>query len=181
VRKLLKFGAKVTVISPEISSGMRRLEEKITILERKYRRGDVQSFLLVFAATGIPSVNSFIAEEGKREEILVNVVDTPDKCSFILPAVMNRGDLTIAVSTNGQSPSLAKKIRDEIEEIYKDKYVKFLKLLSSLRPKVANLYPENPKKRKFIWDRLMKSDIMELLACGREKDAREKAEKIVGQ
>lgn len=117
IRSLLIAGAGVTVISPQAD----RLPEGVRWLKRRYRRGDLAGARLVIAATNDQNVNRQVCAEAKRRKLLVNCVAPPDAGNFIVPAVARRGGLTIAISTDGVSPALAKRLRRDLERVlYKD-------------------------------------------------------------
>ncbi|HEX21059.1 MAG TPA: bifunctional precorrin-2 dehydrogenase/sirohydrochlorin ferrochelatase, partial [Actinobacteria bacterium] len=101
-----------------------------------------------------------IFREAETNNILINVVDKPELCSFFMPAVVNRGDLQIAVSTNGKSPALAKRIRRRLEEEYGPEYAPWLNLVSEYRRKIMQKEPDK-RKRKQAYDRLFNSNILE--------------------
>lgn len=172
---LIQYQAKVTLISPLLTS---RLEEQarrglFTYLKRKYRSGDVDGCFLVIGATNSSMVNAQIAKEAESKNILVNVVDRPELCNFIVPAVVRQGPLCIAVSTGGKSPALAKKIRYQLEEEFGPEYAKLLDILGDLRGLVKEKYPEDDERRHAIWQRLVGSDVLELLRWGRDEEAKE--------
>jgi precorrin-2 dehydrogenase/sirohydrochlorin ferrochelatase len=120
VQDLLDAGAMVTVISPEVHAGIQKISrengEMISIERRKYERGDLNGAFLVFCATDDSAVNREVFREAEQLNIFINAVDDPENCSFIVPSSIHRGDLIVAVSTSGASPSLAAKIRKDIEK-----------------------------------------------------------------
>jgi len=109
---LVEAGALVTVIAPEVGDEFTAIAQRIE--RRAYRHGDVAGFQLVMAATNDRAVNALVASDAKLHGLWVNSADDPDNCSFILPAVAQRGVVTIAVSTGGASPALARRLRTEI-------------------------------------------------------------------
>ncbi len=121
---LIESGARVRVVSPEVTDLVARWAEagRIAVERRGYRAGDLDGARLAYAATSDPRVNESIRDEARRAGIWLNVVDQPDLCDFITPALVRRGDLTIAVSTNGRVPGLSKKIRQELEQQYGPDY-----------------------------------------------------------
>lgn len=117
VNDLLEAGALVTVIAPRLHEDLRRICGKNPFhIERKYMKGDLEGAFLAFSATDDPNTNRLVFEEAREHGILLNSVDDPENCNFIIPSTFARGDLVIAVSTSGASPSLAAKIRRRIEE-----------------------------------------------------------------
>ena len=117
VTGLLAAGATVTVISPAVTQALADAARagRITCQRRAYRRGDLEGAALAFAATGDIAVNAAVAAEGGRRGVWVNAADDPAHCDFILPSVLRRGTLAIAVSTGGASPALARAVREELE------------------------------------------------------------------
>ena len=117
VSGLLDAGARVCVVSPRLTEALAALAS-VGIVEHRaktFRRSDVRGCVIVVAATGVPDVDDGVAEAARRARALVNVVDRAEACDFILPSVLRRGDLQIAVSTGGQSPALAREIRRRLE------------------------------------------------------------------
>lgn len=139
VESLLRACGQVTVISPTCTARLRSWAKDgaITLYERPYRPGDLQGFSLVFAATNDEVLHAQIAVEAREAGVLLNVVDRPALCSFIVPAVVSQGDLTFAISTGGASPALAKKIRQTLEEHFGPEYALALQLLARVRERVV--------------------------------------------
>lgn len=135
VRTLLEHGASVTVISPRVSDGLAQLagQGSIKISLRDYQSGDLEEALVVIAATDNSTVNAEVAREGRERRILTNVVDAPEHSNFIVPSLLRRGDISIAISTNGKSPALARKIRTELEQIFPQEYASLVLMLSEVR------------------------------------------------
>lgn len=132
---LLEHQASVTVISPTLSRGLQHLAEQgaIQTIIRHYQTGDIEEAFLVIAATDDPCINSSIADQRGKKRALINVVDNPDISDFIVPALVRRGDITIAISTAGKSPALARKIRAELEKKYGAEYASLVRLISEVR------------------------------------------------
>ena len=113
---LLQAGCQITVISPDATPGIRQAAQRgdITWLERTYQPGDMEGAFIGVAATNVWHVNREIFEEAERLGVLLNVVDDPDLCSFIAPSVVKREPVTLAISTGGASPALARKLRETL-------------------------------------------------------------------
>lgn len=141
VLSLLKAGAKVKVISPELTPKLKELFEKGEILweKRFYERGDLKGAFLVIAATNDPFVQKEVFREAEEENIPCNVVDKPEYCTFIVPSTVKRGDLVIAISTSGASPALARRLRENLEEIFGKEYEIYLKLMKKIREKILQM------------------------------------------
>jgi precorrin-2 dehydrogenase/sirohydrochlorin ferrochelatase len=135
VRSLLGAGAEVTVVSPEFCEELRQLAG-VRRVERTFDEGDAAGALLVYAATDDATANSAVAAAARKQRALVNVVDTPAECDFIVPSTLARGELTISVSTGGASPALARRLRLELEEQFPPAYADFVALLAELRREV---------------------------------------------
>jgi len=123
-RALLECGAHVTVVSPVVTRGLAALAAVGRIVERRrtFRRSDLRGCALAVAATGELAVDDAVAALARRARVLVNVVDRPARCDFILPSVLRRGELQIAVSTGGRSPALAREIRRRLEPLFGPEY-----------------------------------------------------------
>ena len=134
-KSLMKTGTLITVIAPEITKGLRAYKDKGVIkhIGRAYRKGDITSANIVISATGSRETNERVARDAQSLHKLINVVDTPDLCNFIVPAVFRRGMLSIAVSTGGVSPAFAKEIRKELEKIYGPELAGKLKAIRETR------------------------------------------------
>ena len=116
VGKLLPAGADVVVVSPEVSPELSGMD--VEIKHRPYERGDLEGANLAFAATGSREVNAAVAREAKERGIPANVADRPAGGDFAVPSTLRRGALQVAISTGGASPTLARRIRDELEEAF---------------------------------------------------------------
>lgn len=136
VNSLLESDASVRVISPLITEGLSGLSRdgSITHIHRRYKKSDLEGAFLVIAATSDMSVNKQVSADA--EDIPVNIVDVPDLCSFIVPSVVKRGPLTLAVSTSGVSPALSKSIRKELEQLYTDDMEGYLTCVAGIRKKL---------------------------------------------
>ena len=115
-RKLLQARARVAVISPEIGAELESVAAEVH--RRPYREGDLEGAYLAFAATDSREVNAAVAREANERGVPVNVADRPSEGDFALPSTLRRGRLQVAVSTGGASPTLARRIRDELEEVF---------------------------------------------------------------
>ncbi|PYN78152.1 MAG: siroheme synthase [Candidatus Rokuibacteriota bacterium] len=124
VRALLEYGAQVTVVSPTVTPGLAALAAsgRVANRARAFRRSDVRGCALAIAATDDPVVDAAVATAARRLRALVNVVDRPEHCDFILASVLRRGELQIAVSTGGRSPALAREIRRGLEALFAPNY-----------------------------------------------------------
>ena len=164
VEALLAAGGEVTLISPELTAALRVLEAagRLTVQQRPYQRGDLEAVSLVIAATDDPALQRQIAADAKQANILCNIVDQPGLCSFIVPAVIQQGDLTIAVSTNGASPALAKKIRQDLTEQFGPEYAVALRLLRRIRERLMHEQCSAKDRQRLLTD-LVESPLLDYL------------------
>jgi precorrin-2 dehydrogenase/sirohydrochlorin ferrochelatase len=169
VESLLRCRGRVTVISPDLTPRLKELlsHSKIQHLCREYQRGDFEGDFLVFVATNDSGVNAEASKEALEKGILVNTVDTPERCNFVVPSVVDRDDLVITVSTSGKSPALAKKIREELEAIYGEEYSIFLTIMGAVRERLLKA-SNNSEKNRTIFYRLVDSNMLDLIKEGKK-------------
>lgn len=146
---LLKTGADIKVISPELTKKIEKekLQGRIEHICRRYRKGDLKNAFLVIAATNSPAANELISKDAP---CLVNVVDTPHLCNFIVPSTVTRGPLCIAISTSGISPALSMSIRKELEKLYGPGFSNYLKLLKKIRSQAMAHILNGKQRRNFL-------------------------------
>ena len=171
VLSLIDTGAKVLVISPRLSPVLKSLVEKGTIThrQRKYVKGDLQDAFLAISATDNKNINESVSEEAGEKRVFLNVVDIPKLCDFLVPSVVQQGDLLIAISTCGKSPALAKKIRKELEEKFGWEYGVFLDLLGAIR---LRLLTKSHDKiyNKGLFLKIISSNLLEFIREGKENE-----------
>lgn len=158
---LLNCRAKVELIGKILSSTLADLvkEHRVKYLGNQYNDFYLEEAFLVIAATDDSALNYRIAEDARRRGILYNTVDRPDLCSFIVPSIINRGDLIVAFSTSGKSPAFAKKLRMEFEEVFGKEYEVFLDLMGRIRERVLCKSQDSSKNRK-IFEQLVYSPVL---------------------
>ncbi|MCD6562107.1 MAG: bifunctional precorrin-2 dehydrogenase/sirohydrochlorin ferrochelatase [Deltaproteobacteria bacterium] len=164
VETLVEYGALVQIISMELTDGLKKLVEdgKIIHLGTKFEDHLMDGIFLVIAATDDHEFNHKISESARRKGLLINAVDQPADCDFIVPSIVKRGDLQIAISTSGKSPALAKKIRKELETQFGDEYESFLYLMGRLRKEILKKeYPQDENMR--IFQEIVNSGILTAL------------------
>ncbi len=151
IRSLVEAGASVTVVSPEVTANIKKLVQQgqINWIKKQVEAKDYQDAFVVIAATNGPDVNQRIAAQAGKHQ-LVNVVDDPDNGNFHVPAKLSRGRLTIAVSTGGASPILAKRIRDELAQTYDTTYEDYMDHLFDCRQKIKRMTLSEQEKRKIL-------------------------------
>lgn len=135
-RKLLQARADVVVISPEIKPELESVA--VEVHRRPYREGDLEGAYLAFAATDSREANAAVAREAKEHDIPVNVADEPSEGDFALPSTLRRGRLQVAVSTGGASPTLARRIKDELEESFGPEWAGIVEELGTARREGAS-------------------------------------------
>jgi len=177
---LIEAGANVTVISPSLTQKLQELTQsgKIIHQQKTFDDRDLTDALLVIAATDSQEVNASIGRLCKKRNILVNVVTPPDESSFIVPSLVERGELLIAVSTSGISPALSKRIRQELEDRYGLEYEVFLGKMSMLRARLMDEVRDEGVRRDIL-KALADSDVISLLKEGKIHDADHRVAEIV--
>lgn len=171
VQTLLAHEARVYVVAPEINSELRALiDGKRCIWSSKpYDKEDIKDAVLIFSCTDQEEVNAQVARDAALACRPVNVADDPDKCGFIVPSIMERGDLSLAVSTGGSSPMVARQIRAELEGMYGEEMKEYLALLKSWRPRVKESL--SPAKRRLFWERVTDGQVRSIIKAKRLAEA----------
>lgn len=172
VKTLLDHGAVVRIVAPKILPELAKLLEggRCVWVEKEYACEDLMDAVLIFACTEDDNVNKAVARQAQEAIRLINVVDDPEKCTFIVPSILERGDLSIAVSTGGSSPITARQIRVELEELYGDEYEEYLTLLKNVRNEVKSHLAAEQKER--FWDKVTDGEILQLIKNGRLDQAK---------
>ena len=161
VKGLLACNAQVKVISPDLTELLLQLHAngQLEWLNRPYRNGDLSQTFLVIAATDDEQAQQMVQDEATQLNKLLNVADVPQRCNFILPATVRRGDLTIAVATGGKSPALAKKLRKELEKRIGPEYTILVNILGALRPQVLASGLSQPEN-ELLFHKLLHDDML---------------------
>lgn len=180
VELLLECGAAVTVVSPRCTDRLRHLASlgKLSLVERSYVTEDLGSAGLVISATDSSATNAEIANQARGRGLLVNAVDDPELCSFLAPAVVRRGDLTVAISTGGRSPALARYARERIEELFPPGYEQVIDQLSHLRQRLRSAVSK-AEAREQVWRALMDDGLVELLRAGRGDEVERRVARVL--
>lgn len=162
---LLAVGACVTVISPTITERLQNLltQGAIRHVAREYEAGDLAAYELAFVATDNVDTNRVVFHEARSRKVWVNSADDPDRCDFILPAVIRRGDLMIAVSTGGGSPAVSRAIREELESYFTKDYEILVGMAAEVR--------EELRQRSIVpdyqtWRKALSGDLRQLIMGG---------------
>ncbi len=172
VKTLLDHGARVRIVSPKLGAELEELldGEHCTWIEKEYTSEDLGDAVLVFSCTEDEKVNETVARQARDAIRLINVVDDPEKCNFIVPSILERGDLSIAVSTGGSSPIVARQIRVELEARYGDEYEKYLALLKNVRKEVKIHLTAEQKER--FWAKVTDGEVLQLIKNGQLDQAK---------
>ncbi|MCL6414878.1 siroheme synthase CysG [Aestuariirhabdus sp. Z084] len=177
---LLKAGARIHVVAPELSSGIHELakDSRVTLEQIEYSREALDGMVLVIAATNVYDVNLAVSEDAKAINLPVNVVDNPPLCTFILPAIIDRSPIVIAVSSGGKSPVLARLIRSRLESTIPAAYGRLGALVGGFRDAVKERFSSINQRRGF-WESVLQGDVAELVFSGKEQQAKQRLEEIL--
>jgi precorrin-2 dehydrogenase / sirohydrochlorin ferrochelatase len=182
IETLLEYGASVQVVARELTAELEELRNagRIEFLGGEFAEAFLEGAFVVFAATDDASLNRRVSRAAQQRGLLVNAADQPADCNFIVPSVLSRGDLLIAVSTSGKSPAFARKVRLELERNFGEEYGSFLNLMGNLRKEILRL-GFSQEENKSTFEDLVSSD---LLTTIREKNwdlASQIVEKVLGR
>ncbi len=169
--RLLECGARVTIISPDVTDKLESLARngEITWIQRKYTNGDLSDCFIAIAATNDNIANKYISKEAHTRNVLLNVVDVTHLCTFIAPSVARRGKVTIATSTEGASPALARKFREEISRSKLIQYADLVPLLSEARDELKRL---SVKVNPDHWQTCIDESLLKMVQDGKISDAK---------
>jgi siroheme synthase-like protein len=165
VESLLEAEAAVTLVALEVTPALRALagSGSIHVLQRKFTESDVDGKLLVISATDDAAIQEQVASAARARYIPVNTVDQPRLCDFIVPAVVRRGDVVLAISTSGRSPALAAALRAKLEGLITDDVARVAQILGEIRSEVHTRFPD-PARRKEAFERIVNSGILEWIS-----------------
>ena len=172
IHRLMECGANVAVISPTVTGGVQDIADagRLEWSQREYRPGDLEGAFIAIAATDDSNTNTRIAEEANERNVLLNVVDVTHLCTFIAPSVARRGEVTIATSTGGASPALARKFREELSSSRLLEYADLAPLLSEARTELKrrnrNVLPDR-------WQTCIDEQLLDLVQAGKSAEARD--------
>jgi len=166
-QRLMECGAQVTIVSPALTPLLedRKKARKIDHIDTEYDDKALHGAFMVIGATDRDDINAQISRDAMSAGILVNIVDDPDKCNFILPSLLQQGDLSIAVSTAGKSPALARKIREDLQRQYGPEYKILLKIMGSCRTMVL-AQGNASEANKAVFEALVHSDLLQAIRDG---------------
>ena len=178
---LLAAGARVTAVSPEFADGFFRISPDAPLyrVQRPYADTDLNDKFLVIGATDNSVLNRQISRDANSRNMLCNIADVPEACNFVLPAVVRRGDLSIAISTSGKSPAFARHLRKQLESRFGTEYTEFLRLMGAIRQKL--LAAEHaPEAHKPLFEQLIDGGLLEMISAGRIADIDELLAAVLG-
>ncbi len=167
IQGLLEAGARVRVVDPDPLPEVKRLaaKKRIALLRRLYRRGDLGQSFAAIASTDDRQVNLSIHREAKEKNILLNIVDKPEFCSFVFPARISRGEFLVTISTGGASPAFSKKVREDLEGHFGPEYGILVEIMTQLRRRFP---PSSVKGTKDLFTSLVRSPILESIRKGNQ-------------
>lgn len=182
-RQAYQAGATVRVIAPALCAELAAMiqEGHAAWVDRGHRPGDLAGCRIAFCVETDPGVREQVWRDAGAAGCLLNTMDDPAHCHFIMPAVVRRADLTIAVSTQGKSPAVARKIREEVEARYGDEYGVWLDLIGRLRNRLRRALPGGEARRRVFQRVVADSATLELIREARLEEAQERAERLVAQ
>lgn len=164
---LVRAGARVKVVSPDATNELKTLaaDHQIRLHCRPYTADDLKGVFLAFGATDDRDLNRRISEDARRRGILCNIADQPDQGQFVLPSVVERGDLLLSISTSGKSPALARRIRRRLENEFGEEYAVMIDLLGALRGRLL-AQGHDPRGHKAKFETLLDSELLEWIRNG---------------
>ncbi|HOO91191.1 MAG TPA: bifunctional precorrin-2 dehydrogenase/sirohydrochlorin ferrochelatase [Syntrophales bacterium] len=182
VMRLLECGAKVVLVGKTMTAQLRMMRDEGTIehVSDDYREKYIEGAFLVIGATDRDDVNDTIFRDSSGRGILVNVVDDPARCTFIVPAVFQREDLLVAVSTGGKSPALARRLRESMEKHYGPEYGALLDIMGDLRERILARGGPSTDNRE-LFESVLDSDILSCIREGRWDRVREIIKDLTGE
>ena len=179
VSALVEAGARVMVVSPWLTPALLRLatEAPLSWRPREYVAGDAAGFVLVMVATDDRAANAAVAAECRERGIWVNCADDPDRCDFILPSVLRRGAVTVAVSTGGASPTMARLVREELDALLPGDVAPLTEVVASVRSALSDAGVSLDAER---WRQALDGVFRSLVAAGRTTEARARLRERLG-
>jgi len=179
VETLLDYGAAVLIVSRELTFRLKEMVEegRVRYAGPEFDENQLEGIFLVIAATDDEVLNHRVSLSAQERGLLINAVDQPEDCNFIVPSIVRRGDLQVAISTSGKSPALARKIREELELRFGEEYEKLLVVMGNIREVILSKgLPQQQNKR--IFQEIIESDILEAIA-GKDRERMETIVKSV--
>ncbi len=177
---LLESGARVVVVSPKVIEPIQEAARsgKVEWRQREFSEDDIEGCFLVFAATDRPKVNRKIADLCRQRDLLVNVADDPESCDFWTAGRVTRGDLTVAVSTQGKAPALSAQVRGQLEHWLWEEYGESVEFLAQCRRRVKEWEPDS-EKRGLLLKKIVNSEVLDLLKNNQKVKAQRLVERLM--
>jgi precorrin-2 dehydrogenase/sirohydrochlorin ferrochelatase len=174
--RMIECNAQVVVVSRSLTPVLEDRKKTNTIehIDADYEKKTLRGAFMVIGATDRDDVNAQVSQDALSLGILVNIVDDPDRCNFILPSLLQQGDLSIAVSTGGKSPALARKIKEDLQQLYGPEYESLLTIMGSLRKKIL-AQGHASEANKAVFEALVNSRMLQAIREGN----RVKVKKII--
>lgn len=179
---LIKAKADLTLVSPQFISQLQDFSEegKCKLVQEEFVAEQLEGASIVIAATDVKNINAQVAEAANKINLPVNVVDQPELCSFIMPSIVDRSPVIVAISSSGRSPVLTRKIKELNESLISNREGQLAELLGAFREKVRDKYSDFIERLKF-WESLLESELTELVYSGNERAARQLIEERLNQ
>jgi siroheme synthase-like protein len=169
---MMRYGANVTVVAPEVTDEIAKWAKsgRLQVKRKEYEEGDLDGASIVIASTDDECVNGRVARDCRRRKIPVNVVDVTHLCEFIVPAIVEKGSIQLAVSTGGKSPALARTLKEDLQKFVGPEYTELNDLLGTLRPEAKKILPTDVDRKRFF-DGILGRGVLQMLREGRRKEA----------
>jgi siroheme synthase-like protein len=171
---MMRYGGRVTIVSPEITGEIAAWErDGALVVNRKlYEESDLDGASIVIASTDDPCVNARVARDCRRRKVPVNVVDVTHLCEFIVPAIIEKGSIQIAISTGGKSPALGRTLKEDLQRTIGPEYAEVNDVLGTLRKEAKRILPTDTDRKRFF-DGIIAAGVLDMLRDGRKRDAYE--------
>src|SRR3954453_23759675 len=169
---MMKYGARVTVVSPECTEEIEQWSRDgaLAVRRKAYEEADLDGATMVIASTDDPCVNARVARDARRRRIPVNVVDVTHLCEFIVPAIIEKDSIQIAISTGGKSPALARTLKEDLQRTIGPEYAQVNDLLGTLRKSAKSVLPTDTDRKRFF-DGIIAVGVLDMLRDGRRREA----------
>jgi len=171
---MMRYGGRVTIVSPEITEEIAAWEADgaLAVRHKTYEEADLDGASIVIASTDDQCVNARVARDCRRRKIPVNVVDVTHLCEFIVPAIIEKGSIQIAISTGGKSPALARTLKEDLIRTIGPEYAEVNDLLGTLRKSAKSVLPTDIDRKRFF-DGIIAMGILDMLRDGKRREAYE--------
>jgi len=180
VEALLDAGARITVVSPDVTDRLMELANSSRLIwhQRKFHSSDLDGASLVISATDDAATQAEVASDAAAKNILVNTVDKPELCDFIVPSMLRRGEITVAISTSGKSPALAAELRRRLDSVVTDAMARTAFVLGAIRSEVHDRFPDS-EQRKRVFEMIIDSGIVDWISTCDDAAALSRVRKMI--